>query len=690
MRRLALVAIALAALLTPAIALVPAGLPGAAAGVAAATGLTTTADASYVVDPAAHRVRVSVSLSATNHLSDTKTRRFFFDRAYLAVPAHTTGFKVASSVAHPTVSVAVRHSTYTLLRIAFGTHLAAGSSRTFKLAFDIPDPGGTATRSTRIGMSLVRFGAWGLASDGATGGSVTVIFPSGFNVDVTGAALSPTTDSAGHVVFSTGRLADPTTFLATFSADRPSALHESTLAIPVGSDRIPVTIRSWPDDAAWAKRVRDTLTKGLPILAKEIGLPWTATRPLVVQEAISRTATGIAGRFDPLKGTMELAYYADPVVILHEAAHAWFDGGLLADRWANEGFASFYALRAAHAIGVKTHQGDPLTPALRAAVVPLNAWAPAVEGDSSAGGTTGGTAPPPSGQPVAGAATDAAESAAALDLASSAAKRAGIDGLRTVWQAIAARQAAYQPIGAAVDVERADAAPDWRGLLDLLQDRTGTDDSDLWSRWVVRPNEASLLADRATVRDRYAAMVERAGEWRMPRVVRDALRVWRYGETGELLDAAARALDDRDTVTAAAAAAGLTPPITMQTDFEGPRGFAAASAEAEAELAAIDAYRAAVAARPAQTSPVAAIGLWNADPDGSLAAAAASFAGGDLQATIRGASFARQTWESAETVGRNRMLAVGASLGAILLAAWLTIRWYRDRGVRRRTLLIDG
>jgi hypothetical protein len=122
----------------------------------------------------------------------------------------------------------------------------------------------------------------------------------------------------------------------------------------------------------------------------------------------------------------------------------------------------------------------------------------------------------------------------------------------------------------------------------------------------------------------------------------------------------------------------------------GARGVAAAGAGPAAELAAIDAYRAAAAARPAQTGPVAVVGLWSADPDGSLAAAAAAFAGGDLQATIREASFARQTWDSADTVGRNRMLAVGASLGAILLAAWLAIRWYRDRGVRRRTLLTDG
>ena len=70
-------------------------------------------------------------------------------------------------------------------------------------------------------------------------------------------------------------------------------------------------------------------------------------------EAISRNATGFAGRYNPPAGTIEIAYYADTFVVLHEAAHAWFDGGLLADRWASEGFASWYALQAATAIGEK-------------------------------------------------------------------------------------------------------------------------------------------------------------------------------------------------------------------------------------------------------------------------------------------------------------------------------------------------
>ena len=676
MRRLLLLAACLAVVLMPALSILPLGSPGAAMQVGAASGLTTTADARYTVDPAGHRVRVDVSLTATNHLSDTRTHRYFFDRAYLAVPPRTTGFRITSSGAHPSVSVAARRSTYTLLSVAFGTHLGAGSSRSLRLGFDIPDPGGTATRTTRIGGSLVRFSAWGLASDGATSGSVTVVFPSGFNVDVQGGTLRRSTDASGNLVFSSGPIADPTTFIASFDADRPSALKETQLTVPLGTETLPVTLRAWPDDAAWTKRVSDVLRKGLPVLAREIGLPWSSARPLVVEESANRGAAGFAGRFDPATGTIELAYYADPLVILHQAAHAWFDGGLLADRWANEGFASFYALRAARAIGLKTPTGDPLTAALRPSLVPLNAWSPPADGNAALDPAT--------------ATTHQAEEAAALSLAGLVAKRAGLDGLRSVWAAIRDGRSAYQPIGTAVDVERTTTIPDWRGLLDLLADRTGHDFTDLWSTWVVRSSEASLLTDRTAARERYEATVVRAGTWRLPPVVRDALRVWRYPELGELLDAASAALDARDGVAAAAARAGLTVPSTMQTAFEGPRGFAAASAEAAAELSAIDAYRAAVAAQPAEPDPVQAIGLWNAAPQASLAAAAAAFAGGDLEASVRESTFARQTWEAADPVGRNRVIAVSASLAAILLATALTFRWYRDRGVRRRALLTDG
>jgi hypothetical protein len=566
-------------------ATLPAGTPGAPVDAVAAGGLTTTADARYVVDPATHRVHVAVALSATNHLTDTKTRRYFFDRSYLAVPPSTVSYRISSPGASPRITVAARHTSYILLRIDFGKQLAAGATRTFAIVFDIVDRGGAPTRPLRIGASLVTFSAWGLGSDGATGGSVTVVFPNGYAIQPTGAGLGkPTTDAAGNTVFETGRLANPLKFLASFAADRPNAFKETTFSVPIGGESIPVSLRAWPDDPAWAKRVKGLLAKGLPALARQIGLPWTGKRPLIVQEAISRNSSGFAGRYDPTSSTIEIAYYADSFVILHEAAHAWFDGSFLADRWASEGFSSWYAIQTAKAIGEKKVSGDPLTPALAKLRQPLNAWGPA----------TPDTAPTPA---------EDAEYAAALKLASLVAQRAGPEGLRGVWQAIREGRAAYQPggaqTGATASPERATGAPDWRGLLDLLEDRTGRSYDDLWTAWVLRPNETDLLIDRDAARVGYQEVADRAGPWQMPRVVRDALRVWQYEQVGDLLNAASRALDDRDAVQAAATSLGLTPPTSMQLDFEGPRGFTAASAEADAELAAIASYRDAASSRMA-------------------------------------------------------------------------------------------
>ena len=660
-----------AAVAGPLAAVLPVGAPFAVATAeAAGTGLTITADARYAVDPAQHRVHVGVILAATNHRTDTKTRRFFFDKAYLAVQPGTTGYKVSSVGATPKVSVAKRTGTYTLLRIDFGKQLGSGATRQFRLTFDITDPGGAATRTTRIGSTLVSFGAWGFGTAGTSGGTVRVVFPPGFTIDVDAPLLgAPTTDAAGETVFASGPLANPLAFFAYFVADRPGAYTESTLQVPLNGTTVPITLRSWPDDPAWAKRVGSLLTRGLPALAKDIGLPWAVDRPLIVTEALSRNTTGFAGRYNPPAGEIQIAYYATTFVVLHEAAHAWFDGSLLADRWASEGFASYYALRAASAIGETKVAGDVLTPALAAKRVPLNAWSPP------------GVDPAP---------VEDAEYAAALQLATLVGQRAGPAGLTAVWQAIHEERAAYQPAGPRASLETSTGAPDWRGLLDLLEERTGTSFADLWTAWVLRPTDAPLLTERSAARARYAAVIGHADGWLLPRVVRDALRAWQFDSATELLDGADAALDARDGVLAAVAGSGLTPPATMQTAFEGPRGFAAATAEAGAEMAAIDAYRQAAASRPAEPDPATQIGLWNADPSGLLGEAGAAFARGDLGASLQASDYARTLWTTAATVGRNRVLAVGASLAALLVGSWLLFRWWRDRTIRRRRVVTAG
>ena len=103
------VALLVALVASPVAGLLPTTVPGSApAAVTAASGLTMNADARYVVDPAKHRVQVRVQLTATNHRHDTKTHRYFFDRAFLAVQPGTTNFKITSSGVKPRVSVQSR------------------------------------------------------------------------------------------------------------------------------------------------------------------------------------------------------------------------------------------------------------------------------------------------------------------------------------------------------------------------------------------------------------------------------------------------------------------------------------------------------------------------------------------------------------------------------------------------------
>ena len=251
-----------------------------------------------------------------------------------------------------------------------------------------------------------------------------VVFPKGFTVAVqAGSIPKPVTDATGRVIFHSGTLSNPLSFFAYLVADRPGAYTSTARKATVEGDPVELTMQSWPDDKAWSKRVGDLMAKALPVLGDRVGLAWPQAPTLTVREAVSHSTGGYAGLFDPAKGLVEIAYYADPFVVLHESAHGWFNGSLLADRWANEGFASYYALQAAAALKVKA-TGDVLTTKLKAARIPLNAWGPI-------GRDTG--------------ATEDYAYAASLALAKAIGERATPDVLQAVWADAAGHVGAYQP-----------------------------------------------------------------------------------------------------------------------------------------------------------------------------------------------------------------------------------------------------
>lgn len=646
--------------------------PAAALPVRAATpDLTIVSDARYDVQPAHKRVRVTVTLRLANHLKDTATKRFYFDEAFLGVLPGSSGFKLTGGSGKPRATVTKRSADATVLRLKLGSRLFSGKSATYKLQFDLVDGGGAATRDLRVGESLVAFPVWAYASDATPGSTVTVTFPDGYETTVeAGSIPAPTKDVAGRTIFQTGRLATPLTFFAYLVADRPGAYAESSLKTTVNGVSVPLTIRAWSDDARWGTRIGGLVQRALPAMGEAIGLPWPRDDTLVIQEAVSRSTGGYAGLFDPTQGLVEVAYYADDLVVLHEAAHAWFNGSLLADRWADEAFASWYGLAAAKALDVAA-TGITLTPKLRESAVPLNAWGPVGK--------------------EAGAVEDYGY-AASLELAKAIAERAGPDGLRSVWTNAAGRIGAYQPLpasGAAgapsSQPELVAGPPDWRGLLDLLESESTTTYDDLWRTWVARDEDLPLLVDRTDARWRYDAVVAQAADWQLPRPIRDAMRAWRFDGATTLLAAAADVLTRRTAIESGASVAGLTPPPTLRETFQGTGGFAAALDEATAEVAAIAHYQAAVDAKPAATQDlVTRAGLLGATPEVDLEKARMSFAAGDLESTAMSADAARSVWASAADVGRGRIVSAAALALAIVVALVLLLVSIGARRRRRR------
>jgi hypothetical protein len=644
---------------------IPVG-PTAPAAVRAATpDLTIVSSARYDVQPDKQRVHVTIDLTLSNRLKDTTTRRFYFDHAFLDVLPRASNLKLTTGGRAASVKVVTKTKSYTRLRLDLAGRLFSGKTAKYRLQFNVTDPGGAATRDLRIGDSLVSFPVWAFATASTPGSSVTVVFPSGFDVKVeAGKIAAPTTDVTGRTVFRSGTLDKPLEFFAYLVADRPGAYRDSTVSTVVLGAPVDVQVRAWQDDATWSKRVTGLLTDGLPVLADRIGLQWPAfDQPLTVQEAVTRTTGGYAGMFDPAAGKVEIAYYADDFVVLHEAAHAWFNGSLLADRWANEAFASYYAKMAAADLKRKVRI-DELTEELQKSKIPLNAWGPVGSED-------------PTEEDYA--------YAASIALASTIAERAGDEGLRAVWADAQGGVGAYQPIGGGA-AETVDAPPDWRGLLDLLEERTDASYDDLWRTWVARDTDLPLLDARVQTRARYEAMVAAAGDWHLPRPIRDALRAWRFSDATALLSDAEAALAGRDAVTDAAAKAGLIAPATLRLAFEDDDGFGDASAETTAELDAIARYAAAAALRPGEMTPFLTLGLWGQTPDVQLAEAREAFAMGDLDASASASEDVAWTWSNAEQIGQSRAVSIGLIVLAVLFGLALILTTARRRRRRRVTM----
>ncbi|HET9877841.1 MAG TPA: hypothetical protein VFQ81_00855 [Candidatus Limnocylindria bacterium] len=650
-----------AAILVLGLLLVP--LMPAAPARGAEDGLRIVTDATYEVRPGDGLVRVTIDATATNTTPDTPDGRTSYTGLTFAVQPGATRISAASGEVVLPLVIGERTDQFTQVELTYHQQVFFGDVYRYRITYELPDAGGAPDRDIRVTPSVVAFPVWAFGTSGVRGSSVSVRLPAGYTTEIQGGPLNEASNDTQTTLSATD-LPDPFAFFAYVSADRPGAFVETQTSVDIGGSTAPVIVRAWEDDPAWGERTSDLLQRGIPALTELIGLPYPVSGRLRVEEAATSRLGEYAGTYNDLTELISIRYDADPIVGLHEAAHIWFNDGLLRGRWIGEAWAEWYAVQAAADIG-ESGTVYELTDADLEHRIPLNDWGAFGVEDLS---------------------VEDFAYAATYRVAQLVAERTDLDGLRRVWQAVEEGEMTYQPrdaeAGARPETGVSSSQEDWQRLLDLLEERTGAAYDDLWREWVTNDQQDPLLDDRAAARIAYEATVEAAGDWQLPRDLRFDLGAWRFDEVGDELEVADEVLDQRAVIAERAAALDLDPSDALREAFERNDGMEAARAAATAELATLDLIRRAEADVAAPATALESIGLIGADPAAHVATARDAYETGDLDRTDAESQAALEVRDEADAAGRLRVgIAGGSILGADLLA--MAVLSARRRSRRR-------
>ncbi len=636
--------------------LAPARAPVVAA---AGDGLTLSTSATYTIVPSKQVVRVVIDLTARNNkpnlTSGGTITRYFYDAARLAIQAEAKNVRATSGGKRVTTSLKPDDG-FAVLEVRFRASIFFQQSATTRITFDLPGGAPRSASSIRVGTAFATFVAWAFGDSG----SVRIVVPAGFEADTSGSEVTSAT-SAGATVLRATAIADPADWYVVVNADRESALTRERIDLAGGEH---VVIRGWPEDDDWRSRVRDLLTTGLPELAEQTGLDWPVTGDLTVFEVHTPLLEGYAGVFILNEDRIEISEDLDDLTILHEASHAWFNGGLFQGRWINEGFADAFAARALDGVSIGGWAPKPVDPT-DAASVRLMVWEhPGRIADDE---------------------TDAREQygyEASWTVLRSLLAEIGEASMRDV---LAAAEHRWIPYVGAGTVETVTGPADWRRFLDLLQEAGGSTTADeVFRRWVVTDAQIDILDKRAAARVRWAELVKAGGAWAAPYAVRDPLSRWDFAGATTRMEQATAILAQRDEIARLASALGVEPPAALRAAYQAAtRSVDEARTIATTELADVRALGAAVAARDAPRDPLVNLGLIGTTPDADLAAARSAFSAGASDAAAR-ASAVVALIDGATEIGRGRLIAAVAGLLVVLVVLVITLIAIRRRSRARR------
>jgi len=620
----------------------------------------------YRVDAPKAAVHVTLDIRATNLKPSTATTYYYFDTITLGVPDEAKGVAASANGGRLTVTTKARDGYRQV--VVHTPRLLYHETHSTQLRFDLPGGKPRSDSPMRIGRAHAAFTAWAFGDPGRA--DVRIVLPSSFDADVHGwpdeLANQPRSTARGGLrTFAVDDLKDPDHWYATIDASDDEALTDVSLDL---SDKA-VTVHAWPEDRIWSDRVASVLRSGLPRLETAIGLPWPVDGDLAVSEVSTEEIGGYGGQYDPSSDEIQVSEDLDPHVIVHEAAHAWFNRSVFAQRWINEGLADEYAAQVVALNEATDPEPPPRVVPISAGHFDLNDW------------------PPPSRIDDATRVTENFGYDASWFVIHELVTEVGDARMRAVFAAASARRLAY--LGSTPAETAKTVTPDWRRFLDLVETVGGsTGASKLFADYVVTDTEAPELTERAAARARYQQLLADGADWLPGILVRKPMSDWDFEDASTAIDEAEAVLADRDKLRATVADLGLAFPANLEPVYE--------TADSADDLdglrtriaqwqSAADAIRSARDRLAARRPVVTSLGLIGTEPEAEYRAALAAFASGDDRAAVGGSAATLTLLSGAEDLGRQRALA-GASVGLLvilLLVVLVAFLLYRRRSRRR-------
>jgi hypothetical protein len=643
-----------ATLLAAALSIAPFTAPPALAGEGP---LRTEAEAVYTVDPETGRVHVEIDVTETNLKPSTATVRFFYISFGFALQPEARNVRVSGGSAYRVTTRKRDRYVEAIVHVSRSVNYRQSSS--FTIRYDLVGGAPRSTSPIRVGAAFATFDVWAWGDPGR--GRVEVRTPDGFLSEFDGGPFQKTTTPTRQYLFAEPD--DPARFYAIVRSENRAAYTEERISFDGG---VELVVQGWPEDEAWGETVGSTLRDGVPELLDLIGLEWPVDHDLRVLERYTPALEGYAGVFLTREERIEVSEDLDPVVIVHEVSHAWFNEDLFTDRWIYEGLAQDYAWRTLTAIGMEAGPLPDEPSVFEPGWQALLDWEfPEVIRDQD---------------------TDDDERygyEASFWVMHAIVEAVGIEQMTAAFTAAQANHTAYPGAGAPETVAAAD---DWRRFLDLVQpldrpDPPGLDEA--LGTYVGTGIERQQIAMRAAARAKYRALLEAGEGWLPPWTVRALMGGWSFIGATSSMDAAMAVLDLRDEVDAAAEPLGLDPDGALRAAYEGASdGLTGATAIARDQLDSLAAIAAAKGQVEATPDFITQLGLLGEAPRAPYDAARDAFESGELAEATRLAGVAAALITGAAAVGQVRLLvAVAMALAVVLLL--FALLWLRRRGRRR-------